>query len=59
MQIKQHIIKDNGDNLYFEFIQSEHWCQNQFQVTQQITMKGTYENRYDNYCYTFSYWLRN
>ncbi|HJR99600.1 MAG TPA: HsdR family type I site-specific deoxyribonuclease, partial [Flavobacterium sp.] len=44
---KQHIIKDNGDNLYFEFIQSEHWCQNQFQVTQQITMKGTYENRYD------------
>ena len=44
---KQHIIKDNGDNLYFEFIQSENWCQNQFQVTQQITMKGTYENRYD------------
>lgn len=44
---KQHIVRDNGDNLYFEFIQSEHWCQNQFQVTQQITMKGTYENRYD------------
>lgn len=44
---KQHIVRDNGDNLYFEFIQSEHWCQNQFQVTQQITIKGTYENRYD------------
>lgn len=44
---KQHIVRDNGDNLYFEFIQSEHWCQNQFQVSQQITMKGTYENRYD------------
>lgn len=44
---KQHIIKDNGDNLYFEFIQSEHWCQNQFQVTNQVTMEGSYKNRYD------------
>lgn len=44
---KQHIVRDNGDNLYFEFIQTEHWCQNQFQVAQQITMQGIYENRYD------------
>lgn len=44
---KQHIIRDNGDNLYFEFINTEHWCQNQFQVTQQVTMEGTYKNRYD------------
>jgi type I restriction enzyme R subunit len=44
---KQHIIKDNGDNLYFEFINSEHWCQNQFQVTNQVTMEGKYRNRYD------------
>ena len=27
---KQHIVRDNGDNLYFEFIQTEHWCQNQY-----------------------------
>lgn len=44
---KQHIIRDNGDNLYFEFIQTEHWCQNQFQVTHQVKMEGTYNNRYD------------
>ncbi len=44
---KQHIVRDNGDNLYFEFINSEHWCQNQFQVTHQITVEGTYKNRYD------------
>ena len=44
---KQHILRDNGDNLYFEFIQSEYWCQNQFQVTNQVTMEGTYKNRYD------------
>ena len=44
---KQHIIRDNGDNLYFEFINTEHWCQNQFQVTHQVTMEGSYKNRYD------------
>jgi type I restriction enzyme R subunit len=44
---KQHIISDSGDNIYFEFINSEFWCQNQFQVTQQVSMEGTYKNRYD------------
>ncbi|NNV58004.1 type I restriction endonuclease subunit R [Limnovirga soli] len=44
---KQHIVRDNGEDIYFEFIQTEHWCQNQFQVTHQVTMEGTYKNRYD------------
>lgn len=44
---KQHIIRDNGDNLYFEFINTEHWCQNEYQVTHQITQEGSYKNRYD------------
>jgi type I restriction enzyme, R subunit len=44
---RQHILRDNGDNLYFEFINTEHWCQNQFQVTNQVTIEGTYKNRYD------------
>lgn len=44
---KQHIVRDNGDNLYFEFIQTEHWCQNQYQVTHQVTVEGKYKNRYD------------
>jgi len=44
---KQHIQRDNGDNLYFEFLNVEHWCQNEYQVTQQVTVKGKYENRYD------------
>lgn len=44
---KQHIVRDNGENLYFEFIQTEHWCQNQFQVTHQVTIEGKYKNRYD------------
>jgi len=44
---RQHIIRDNGDNLYFEFINTEHWCQNEYQVTHQISMEGSYKNRYD------------
>lgn len=44
---KQHIVRDNGDNLYFEFVNVEHWCQNQFQVTHQVNMEGRYKNRYD------------
>lgn len=44
---KQQIVKDNGDNLYFEFLEKENWCQNQFQVTRQVTVEGTYKNRYD------------
>jgi len=44
---KQHIVKDNGDSLYFEFIEQGNWCQNQFQVTNQVSAEGTYKNRYD------------
>jgi type I restriction enzyme R subunit len=46
-QNKLHILRDNGDNLYFEFIDSENWCQNRFQVTSQVTVVGKYKNRYD------------
>jgi type I restriction enzyme R subunit len=44
---KQHIVRDNGDNLYFEFLNTEHWCQNQYQVTHQVRQEGSYKNRYD------------
>jgi type I restriction enzyme R subunit len=44
---KQHIVRDNGDNLYFEFLNTEYWCQNQYQVTHQVSQEGSYKNRYD------------
>ena len=44
---KQHILRDNGNNLYFEFINTEFWCQNEFQVANQVTIEGKYKNRYD------------
>lgn len=44
---KQHIVRDNGNNLYFEFLNIHHWCRNQYQVTRQVTIEGVYTNRYD------------
>lgn len=44
---KMHLVKDNGESTYIEFINQEHWCQNQFQVTQQVSIEGSYKNRYD------------
>nr|WP_298658482.1 type I restriction endonuclease subunit R [uncultured Flavobacterium sp.] len=38
---------DLGENKTIELINQIHWCQNQFQVAQQIEMVGTYKNRYD------------
>jgi len=44
---KMQITKDDGSSIYIEFINQDQWCQNQFQVTQQVTIEGTYKNRYD------------
>ncbi|CAA6800880.1 MAG: Type I restriction-modification system, restriction subunit R (EC [uncultured Sulfurovum sp.] len=38
---------DDGSKKYIEFLDSEHWCQNIFQVTSQVTVEGVYKNRYD------------
>jgi len=44
---KHFIEQDNGDILYFDFLNTTAWCKNQFQVTNQITIDGKYQNRYD------------
>ncbi|WP_372756240.1 type I restriction endonuclease subunit R [Labilibaculum sp.] len=38
---------NKGEHKTIELINQIHWCQNQFQVTQQVTMEGSYKNRYD------------
>ena len=38
---------DANELVYIEFINMDFWCQNQYQVTHQITNEGTYKNRYD------------
>jgi len=44
---KMTLEMDSGEKIYLEFMNIDHWCRNEFQVTNQITMKGKYENRYD------------
>ncbi len=38
---------DANEVVYVEFLNMDHWCQNHYQVTHQVTMEGTYKNRYD------------
>lgn len=44
---KMELSRDDGTTFYLEFLNLEHWCQNQYQVTHQITQQGKYTNRYD------------
>jgi type I restriction enzyme, R subunit len=44
---KYDVTLDNGDVIHIDFFNSKAWCQNHYQVTQQITIEGKYKNRYD------------
>lgn len=44
---KYALVREDGTTKYIEFIDTEHWCQNLFQVTHQVTIEGSYKNRYD------------
>lgn len=44
---KYHLTRDSGDSFYVEFFNSKSWCKNEFQVTNQTTVEGSYKNRYD------------
>lgn len=41
------IKRDNEMSISIKFINQKDWCKNIFQVANQITMRGEYENRYD------------
>ncbi|PWJ60509.1 type I restriction enzyme R subunit [Dyadobacter jejuensis] len=51
---KAKILRDkfsfkNADNetVYVRFLNMEHWCKNEYQVTNQITVDGKYQTRFD------------
>jgi len=44
---KMSLELDNWDKVWIEFINMDNWCQNEFQVTNQITIDWIYKNRYD------------
>ena len=44
---KFSLKRDNDEVAYISFINSDDWCLNEFQVTNQVTMQGKRKNRYD------------
>jgi type I restriction enzyme R subunit len=44
---KWALLRDDGTHKNIEFIDMQRGCKNHFQVAHQITMQGTYQNRYD------------
>ncbi|MDO8570933.1 MAG: type I restriction endonuclease subunit R [Candidatus Daviesbacteria bacterium] len=41
------LTRDNESIFYVRFFNMDQWCKNEYQVAQQITQVGRYENRYD------------
>lgn len=44
---KMSLARDDGTHKNIEFLNMTKWCQNRFQVTNQVTQEGSYQNRYD------------
>ena len=44
---RMQLTREDGTALYLRFLNSEHWCQNEYQVTHQVKQEGHYKNRYD------------
>ena len=40
-------VNSLGENKTIQLLDSKNWCKNEFQVANQITIKGLYDNRYD------------
>jgi type I restriction enzyme, R subunit len=41
------LLRDDGTTRWMRFLNTEEWCRNEYQVTNQITQEGSYRNRYD------------
>jgi len=44
---KYNLKKDDCTNKYIDFLNMDEWCQNEYQVSSQISMEGKAKNRYD------------
>ena len=51
LRSRYQLLRDNGDTHSLQFINQENWCQNEFQVTQQVSVHNpqqkTYKTRFD------------
>lgn len=41
------LARDDGTTSWIEFLNTQDWCRNEYQVTHQIAQEGSYKNRYD------------
>ena len=41
------LVRDDESRIWIRFFNTDSWCQNEYQVAQQITQVGVHENRYD------------
>ena len=41
------LTKEDGTSVYLKFVDLDNWMSNTYQVTNQVSMEGTYKNRYD------------
>ncbi len=44
---RMQLARDDGSTAYLRFMNTDHWCQNEYQVTHQVNVQGTYKTRYD------------
>ena len=42
-----NLKRDDRTTSYIRFFNTDQWCKNEYQVTNQVTQSGKYENRYD------------
>lgn len=47
LRSRQYIQSDDGDSIYFSFLDKKNFENNIFQITSQVTIYGTFKNRYD------------
>lgn len=44
---RMQLTRDDGSSLYLCFLNTKEWCQNQYQVTTQVTVTGHHKTRFD------------
>ncbi len=47
LRTRYQLTRDDGTLTYVRFLETDHWCQNEYQVTHQVSQAGMYKNRYD------------
>lgn len=44
---RMQLTRDDGSSLYLQFLNTQEWCQNLYQVTTQVTVTGHHKTRFD------------